>query len=208
MKPVHDPNLDLLTIFEARVGSALPEAMALRERIERRRLVRGQALFRAGDSVARLFLIKSGVLKFTYVSESGVERVRDFVVEGQIAACIGALGDDGTARYDGIACEDVVVESIAFAPICRLSMTEPSWARCMHLLLYDVARDLGERERMLLTLAPVDRLAHALAERPWLSSRVAQQDLAAYIGITPVSLSRLKARARRVANACRNTVDA
>ena len=201
MKPVYDSRLDLLDVFEARVSRALPEAAALRERIEQRRLGRGQALFRAGDSVARLFLIKSGVLKFTYVSEAGVERVRDFIVEGQIAACIGALGDDGTARYDGIACEDTIVESIAFAPICQLSMTEASWARCMQLLLYDVARDLGERERMLLTLAPFDRLAHAVAERPWLSSRISQQDLAAYIGITPVSLSRLKARARRAATA-------
>ncbi len=203
MKPVYDPGLDLLDVFEARVGCALPGAEALRERIERRRLGRGQALFRAGDSVVRLFLIKSGVLKFTYVSEAGVERVRDFVVEGQIAACIGALGDEDAARYDGIACEDIVVESIAFAPICKLSMTEPPWARCLHLLLYDAARDLGERERMLLTLAPSGRLALAVAERPWLSSRISQQDLAAYIGITPVSLSRLKARARRAGKANR-----
>lgn len=197
MKPVYDPGLDLIDIFEARVRNKLPQAQLLRNRITSTRIAQGQALFHAGERVMRLFLVKAGVFKFAYTSEDGVERVRDFIAEGQIAACVGVLGGDTAATYSGIACEDAIVESLDFAPICQLTKSEPLWARCIGLLLYDTTRSLGERERTLLTLTPSDRLAQAIAERPWLLTRVSQRDLAAYIGITPVSLSRLKARTRR-----------
>ncbi|HKU95931.1 MAG TPA: Crp/Fnr family transcriptional regulator [Vineibacter sp.] len=197
MKPVYEPCLDLIDIFEARVRSALPQAQTLRGRIVRTRVAQGQALFHAGARETRLFLVKAGVIKFAYMSEDGVERVRDFIAEGQIAACVGALAGNPVAAYSGIACQDAIVESLDFAPICQLTKSEPLWARCVGLLLYDVTRNLDERERTLLTLTPSDRLAQAIAERPWLLTRVSQRDLAAYIGITPVSLSRLKARTRR-----------
>ncbi len=198
MKPVYDPGLDLIDIFEARVRSTLPQAQRLRGTITNRRVAQGRALFHAGEPVSRVFLVRTGVIKFAYMSEDGVERVRDFIAEGQIAACVGALaGGDSVAAYDGIACEDAVVDCLDFGPVCQLTKSEPLWARCIGLLLYDTTRNLTERERALLTLTPPDRLAQAVAERPWLLTRVSQRDLAAYIGITPVSLSRLKARTRR-----------
>ncbi len=196
MKHVYDNHLDLIGVLERRADRALPRAAELRARLARRSGRRGETLFHAGDRVAHLALIKRGLVKFCYRSEEGTERIRDFLAEGQIAACVGALGGEGPVVYDGVACEDTTAEILDVELLRSLVTTEPAWANCLSLLLYDKNRHLAERERSLLTLSPPERLAHAIAERPWLIERVTQQDLAAYIGITPVSLSRLKARER------------
>ncbi|MBS0519718.1 MAG: Crp/Fnr family transcriptional regulator [Proteobacteria bacterium] len=201
MKQVYDSHLDLIAVLESRVGHALPRAAELRSRLVHRSWRRGESLFHAGDRVTYIALVKRGVLKFSYRSEEGTERIRDFLAEGQVAACVGTLGGEGAVAYDGVACEDTVTESLDVELLRSPVKTDPAWAHCLSLLLYDKNRHLAERERSLLTLSPPERLAHAIAERPWLSERVTQQDLAAYIGITPVSLSRLKARQRQRASA-------
>ena len=153
-------------------------------------------MFHAGDRVAFVGLIRHGVVKFSYRSEDGTERVRDFLAEGQIAACVALLGEGPPVTYDGVACEDTTVESLDGDLLRAVARTEPAWADCLNLLLQEKTRHLVEREHALLTMTPPQRLSRAVAERPWLLDRVPQRDLAAYIGITPVSLSRLKARVR------------
>lgn len=197
MKPTYDLRLDLLDVLEKRLGETLPRAAQLRDRLVQRSWRRGETLFRAGDSISQLALIRRGVVKFSYLSPDGTERVRDFIAEGQLAACVGALGGDVEAAYDGRACEDTLAQTLDLKVLRPLLESEPLWARCVNLLMHDITRHLADREKMLLTLTPSERLAHALSERPWLRDRVPQQDLAAYIGITPVSLSRLKARERQ-----------
>lgn len=197
MNQVYDRRLDLIEILESRVGHALPHAALLRSRLAHRTWQRGETLFHAGDRVGYIALIRQGVVKFSYRSEDGTERVRDFLAEGQVAACIGVLGDEEPVAYDGVACQDTMAQVLDVELLRGPARAEPDWAHCLRLLLHDKTRHLAERERSLLTLTPPERLAHALAERPWLSDRVTQQDIAAYIGITPVSLSRLKARERR-----------
>ncbi|SKA40064.1 cAMP-binding domain of CRP or a regulatory subunit of cAMP-dependent protein kinases [Enhydrobacter aerosaccus] len=197
MNQIYDRRLDLIEILENRAGHPLPHAAILRARLVHRSWRRGEALFHAGERVGYIALIRHGVVKFSYQSEDGTERVRDFLSEGQVAACIGVLGDEEPVAYDGIACQDTEAELLDVELLRGLVQSEPDWAHCLSLLLHDKARHLTGRERSLLTLTPPERLAHALAERPWLSERVTQQDLAAYIGITPVSLSRLKARERQ-----------
>jgi len=201
VKPVYDSRLGLIEILQMRVGEALPQAAALRRRLVRRSWRRGEVLFRAGERITQLAVIKSGLVKLTALSEEGTERILEFIVEGQVAACVSTLDGTLEAACSATACEDTTIEALVFEPVRLLAETEPLWARCLNLLLSDAARHLSERERMLLTLSPPERFAQAIAERPWLIDRVTQQDLAAYIGITPVSLSRLRARERRRADA-------
>jgi CRP-like cAMP-binding protein len=53
------------------------------------------------------------------------------------------------------------------------------------------------RERDLLTLTPEGRYRAFLIESPALEKRIAQKDLARYLGLTPVGLNRIVTRVRR-----------
>jgi CRP-like cAMP-binding protein len=46
-------------------------------------------------------------------------------------------------------------------------------------------------------MSPAARYAAFVAQRPGLAARVPQQDLARYLGITPVSLSRIRGRLKQ-----------
>ena len=50
------------------------------------------------------------------------------------------------------------------------------------------------RQYQLLTMSADERLDQFLKDYPNLGGRVSQKDLAAYLGITPVSLSRLRGK--------------
>ena len=50
----------------------------------------------------------------------------------------------------------------------------------------------------MLTLSPTERYRAFLRHSPGVAERVLQRDLARYLGVTPVSLSRLKARVNAV----------
>lgn len=189
--------MDIIDAFERRAGRALPFADALRQKIARRQLARCESLFNLGEAAPNIYLVRSGVLKLSYMSPEGKERVREFVAEHQVFACLEALSDDAPANYGAIACENCDVEYLAASDIETLAASELAWARCVGLFYLDTALNRGGRERQFLMLSPPDRLQMAMSERPWLTTRVSQQDLSAYIGITPVSLSRLKSRMRK-----------
>ena len=62
------------------------------------------------------------------------------------------------------------------------------------LMIYGTRKEARERE--LLTLSPADRYRAFLRHSPGVAERVLQRDLARHLGVTPVSLSRLKARVK------------
>lgn len=184
--------MDIVSAFETRAGRPLPDAVALRRDVGRQTLRRGEILFAQGTPSSRVYWVRVGVLKLSYVSSDGTERVREFVAEGQVFACLEALDGARPAEYSATACEACELEWLPFAALDALSQREPTWGRCLGQFALDTARHRGERERVLLTSPPLQRFTSAIRERPWLLSRVAQRDLAAYIGVTPVSLSRFK----------------
>jgi CRP-like cAMP-binding protein len=56
-----------------------------------------------------------------------------------------------------------------------------------------------DREWALAALPAMERLQHFRAQFPGLVARIAQHHIASYLGITPVSLSRLRAQERAAA---------
>jgi CRP-like cAMP-binding protein len=156
----------------------------------------GQALFLSGQRATDVLFIRQGVVKLAYTTFEGVERIRDFVSEGQVVACVEALDGRGPAKYSAVACEPVEAEAIDFSLIAPRIATDPGWAHCAALYFWDTAINRGRREELLLTLSPPERYQKAISERPWLVERLTQQDLAAFVGVTPVSLSRLRKRER------------
>lgn len=189
--------MDLIDAFEARIGCALPASDDLRRRLRQRTVRRGDALFRAGEPETRIHYIASGVIKLSFVSDEGLERIRDFVADGRVFACLESLDGSMPALFSAIACENAVVDSLEYQLLAEYTARYPLWMQCLSLFLLDTAKNRGERERRFLMLPPPQRFAQAIEDRPWLLQRVSQQDLAAYIGVTPVSLSRLKAREAR-----------
>ena len=190
--------MDLLQAFSQRIGEALPAVDELRAAVTECSHAPGTALFRAGEPCLHIFCVQQGIVKLEFVDQHGDARVRDFVAEGGVFAAIECLEQPkAPAWYTASAYGPVTVQRLPYAPVRQLAIQHPVWARCVALYFHDTAMNRGRREHGFLMLSPLDRLRAAVAERPWLLQRVRQQDLASYIGVTPVSLSRPLARERR-----------
>jgi CRP-like cAMP-binding protein len=191
------PDLDLVSAFEARLGEHLPGAAELRSRVKRLHFDKGATVFEAGRSCRDVFFVLAGLIKLHYVSAGGDARVRDFVNEGKVFAALESLEDaQAPAWYTATAYEPSTLEVLPYAQIEALARESAPWARCVGLFFLDTALNRGSREHAFLLLPPLERFRVAIQERPWLLERVRQHDMASYIGITPVSLSRLKSRTR------------
>jgi CRP-like cAMP-binding protein len=113
---------------------------------------------------------------------------------GPVFASLSALTPQGTTSFAAECIEDTDLEQISYVALSQRAATSLPWqtALTQAMLTYSARKEARERE--LLTLAPAQRYQLMLSQSPDLVQRVRQADLARYLGVTPVSLSRIKAR--------------
>ena len=80
---------------------------------ERRRIKRGQSLYRSGDGFESIFAIKSGFFKTDVFTEDGRDQVTGFQMAGEILGMDGISSDHHSCN--AIALEDSEVCNIPFA---------------------------------------------------------------------------------------------
>jgi CRP/FNR family transcriptional regulator len=117
------------------------------ERVEnivnaRRRLKRGESLFRAGDEFRCIYAIRSGFFKTNLVDSDGREQVTGFFMNGEL------LGMDGLGRgrceSSAIALEDSDVCAMPYALIEEMGREVPALQRRLQSVLSrEIVRDHG-----------------------------------------------------------------
>ena len=90
----------------------------------RRKIRRGEALFRAGDRFDSLYAVRLGFLKSTLISADGHEQVTGFHMAGEIVGLDGISADSHTC--DTTALEDTEVCVIPYERLEEFSNTLPA----------------------------------------------------------------------------------
>jgi CRP-like cAMP-binding protein len=155
------------------------------------RLQPRESAFREDEECARLFLVRSGLLKQLYTSEDGSEWIKSFAREGDLFACPIALTRGARTTFASVAIEPSIVEFVEWRAIEALSETDIAWQRALRLGFQRLAELKVRRERDLLMLSAEELYRQFAAASPELIDRVPQKDLAAFIGVTPVGLNRI-----------------
>jgi CRP-like cAMP-binding protein len=157
-------------------------------------LGKGQSLFEMGQTHPFVYVIRAGCLKTVYRQPCGEEWVQDFLAEGAFFGSVAALSGSGVCSYSCEAVEACQLERIDYAWIEQVAQHHPLWRLALLNGWKDYATRKEWRERDLLTLNPQQRYAAFVRQDPALAERVPQKELARYLGITPVSLSRIRRR--------------
>ncbi|HXY05741.1 MAG TPA: fumarate/nitrate reduction transcriptional regulator Fnr [Burkholderiaceae bacterium] len=90
----------------------------------RRRIHRGESLFRAGDRFESLYAVRLGFLKSTLMSSDGHEQVTGFHMAGELVGLDGISGDAHTC--DVTALEDTEVCVIPYERVEEFATTLPA----------------------------------------------------------------------------------
>jgi CRP-like cAMP-binding protein len=149
-------------------------------------------IFKEGDDYRKVTFILRGLVKKSYLTEEGKEFIKEFSWENQITTPYASILMKIPATYTMETLEETEVLSIDYSVIDSLVRSNPKWMAVGKALadFHFVNREVREME--LLKHSAPERYAIFRRRFPHLLDRVRKQDIAAYIGITPVSLSRLE----------------
>ncbi|MBL8772672.1 MAG: Crp/Fnr family transcriptional regulator [Phenylobacterium sp.] len=177
-------------------GGPLPGAEDLDRKVLSRRYKPGEHLFHQGDADGHVRLVICGLVKLVYEDAKGRAFTKSIVEGGDIFASMAALAGEG-ASFSAVALTAAEVEQAPWSELQRQAARHHAWETASRRLFMDYARRKEAREFEFLTLSAAERWTRLTRERPALVQAAPQAELAALIGVTPVGLSRLKARLRR-----------
>ncbi len=151
-------------------------------------------LFRQGDMNSSLYYIKQGFLKAYYISEDGKEFVKSFLSTGNVIANLTSVHLKQPCSYSVICLEPATLIMVSFEDLYQRSLEDQSIARTIIEVLLKLALKKERREYEFLCLSAEKRYDLIQKNMPELLEKVTQNDIARYLGITPVALSRIKNR--------------
>jgi len=156
----------------------------------------GQALTRAGDIAEELGFVTEGLIRKLHVTPRGKLVVRGFGGRGSV---VGAYVSMLTAQPSYLS-----VEALEPTRLLVLRVRDLQGLYARHACWQAVGRRFAEetliereaRAHELLTLSASERYARFCQSHRALLPKLRSYDVASYLGISPVSLSRLRARER------------
>ncbi len=169
----------------------------------RRRIRRGEALYRAGDPFEAFYAIRLGFLKSSVLSSDGREQVTMFYMSGDI------IGFDGLANNvyasDVVALEDTEVCVLSYKRLHEVSSAAPKLAEHFERLL---SREIIRQNGVLLLLGSMHaeqriaafllNLSQRFEQRGYSRSefvlRMTRAEIGSYLGLKLETVSRVLSR--------------
>ena len=145
-----------------------------------------------GDHVHQLVFVCQGLLRFYYMTEEGSESNKAFIAEDTFAGPLAAFSLDLPVIYGVQALEPTTLLVADYTDFVQLFDLDPTFDRLGRRLAEWLLMRKELRTRSLLQQQAKERYLDFLQQFPDLAERVPQYHIASYLGITEVSLSRLR----------------
>ncbi|WP_103070862.1 Crp/Fnr family transcriptional regulator [Aquimarina sediminis] len=153
---------------------------------------KGDFLISSNTYCRELFFIKKGIVKMQFNS-NGNEFIMRFFEENILFTDIESCNLDKHSRYEIIAIEDTELYVIPFSKFENLCLKHHSLETFYRKFLTIANLNMMARIKEMLEEDAKKRYENFLRNHPSLAQRINLGDLSKYIGITQVSLSRIRA---------------
>ncbi|WP_262316822.1 Crp/Fnr family transcriptional regulator [Lacticaseibacillus parakribbianus] len=167
---------------------------------QRRHYAAGADLLREGDPAQHLFFIEQGGVRLWH-NDDGRDITVQFFFEDQVVASFESFYLKKPSLFAITAIEPTTVVTVDAAALQRVLDLEPTLMAAFtnHICHRFIAYTRYFLNR--IEQSPEQRFRTLLATEPALVARVPQHELASYLGITPVSLSRIRSRIKKESGA-------
>lgn len=157
-------------------------------------LGRGEFFAEEGRRAREVGFVVEGDLRQFYTRE-GEEKTTYFYFENHLVSAYISCITGQPSALSIQALTDCRLLSFSYQVLEELFKKSHAWERCGRKIAEYLAIGLEERMVGLLTLSPEERYRELLhSNKKKIIERIPQQYIANYLGITPVSLSRIRKR--------------
>lgn len=154
-------------------------------------LGRSQFLTMEGQTDDRLYFIESGSIR-VYWQHGTEEYTIRFGYPGHFIAALDSFIHGQPSVYSLQALRQCELSAIRKSSFTALRESVPEVAELYNFLLEQLVLQQMEREQDLLITSPVERYQRVLERSPMLFQEVPHKYIAAYLRMTPETLSRIK----------------
>lgn len=146
-------------------------------------LKKGEIIQSKGELNSKLYFVKKGLLRSYTIDNKGKEHIFMFALEN------GTIGD---ATLPNQPCE-LFIDAIEASDVAVIEKNIKRDAKPETFkMVVQCVTDLQKRVLMLMSESAIDRYTHFEKTYPELLQRIPQRMIAAYLGITPEALSKIR----------------
>lgn len=158
---------------------------------EIRRLKKGRALYREGERPAKVGFLVQGLLRGYFLDAGGRDITDCFAFEpGAPANASIVLGEPASINVEAL--EDSQVLELPIVPLLELMEEWPQLYRLYSAFLQKALKCHWEVKAAMYQYDAMDRYQWFLRAYPGLHHRVSGKHIASFLGMTQVTLSRLR----------------
>ena len=159
-----------------------------------RKVKRNEILEREGKICTHFYFVASGCLRLYEIDKKGNEIIAKFALENSIISAVTSFITQREALDFLVAHEPSEILSITREDFYKAVGTFPAFATFYQQFLEFAFVHSQMRVYISLGMEGIDRLKWVMEHEPTLLTRISSKSVAAYLGMTNATLSRLKAR--------------
>ena len=176
-----------------RLLQAAPAMERVWQSLPRQTLAPKQTLHAAGNTLTGSWLVEQGLVRTYYLNQEGVERNRSFHAEGSWLGG-GVPPAPSICPYTMEAMEPTQVVEVPYSTLQAWHEDLPAIRPLLQEAMNCLFTGQAQREAELLTLSPLERYQAFMVDQAAIQARIPIHHIASYLGISNVSLSRIRAR--------------
>ena len=170
-----------------------PDLIFLENLLEPKIFKKGDIIIKRGEIANNFIFLTSGIVSSVYKNKSK-EFIRDFYFEPLIFTEMESFVKQVPAKFSVICVTDVTCQLLSHSDLEIAYSKIPTLRNVAYELLINGFINISNRLESLLTQNPEQRYLKLLNENPKLLHKIPLKMIASYMGVTDVTLSRIRKR--------------
>ncbi|MDX1903638.1 MAG: Crp/Fnr family transcriptional regulator [Thermonemataceae bacterium] len=179
-----------------RIGKSLSfgDVQVLLQKAQRKTLEQGECLIEEGGTKKEIYFIAKGLVRAFKLNSSGEEVTTSLWWENQVIGNYDIIFFSQSSQFYFEALEKTEILFIDYEVLQHIISRNPKLETHRKFVLHEILRQSIKRIESFVLLSPEERYIEFMKANPKLIHRVPDKHIANILGITPVSLSRIRKR--------------
>lgn len=173
---------------------SLKDAQILLKAAKSESIKKKEIIFEEGSKDTTLYFLRKGLVRMYHIKDNGDEITFNLIPEYNIVANFEFIVMQSSSKFYYETLEDCSFFSIDYNEVEKIISNNPKLESNRKFFLRRIVKNSAERVQSFVLMNPEERYIKFVKDNPNFTNRVPDKYIAHVIGITPVSLSRIRKR--------------